>query len=189
MFTKHKRVISQTLTAASAVLALSLLTACSEDSEASEASSSGSDSGSESTDPFDQALEYAECMRENGVPDFPDPVQDGGNVRIQPGGDPNSPEFQAAEEACRDKQPQGGGQLGPGGGGALDTEKVADWAQCVRENGVPDFPDPEVNGNQMELSLAETDVNPDDPEFQEAIDACQDLYPGGGMRLIGPAPQ
>jgi hypothetical protein len=55
-------------------------------------------------------LEFAQCMREHGI-DMPDPQQ-GGGIRIQRNSDgnvtngegvidPESPEFQAAEEACR----------------------------------------------------------------------------------------
>jgi hypothetical protein len=54
----------------------------------------------------DEALEFSKCMREHGI-DFPDPVfGDGGTVSIslgEPGGgglDPQSEEFQAAQEEC-----------------------------------------------------------------------------------------
>jgi hypothetical protein len=49
------------------------------------------------------ALEFARCMRENGV-DMPDPqFQDGGGVRIGgPGINPEDPDFQKAQEECGD---------------------------------------------------------------------------------------
>lgn len=70
----------------------------------------------------DKMLEFAKCMRENGV-DFADPDFSGGGGRIQIGGpggiDPSSDEFQAAQEACQsilgDLGPRFEG--GPGGGG------------------------------------------------------------------------
>lgn len=54
------------------------------------------------------ALAHAQCMREHGLENFPDPTfdEDGGaRVRIGPGSglDPDDPDFQAAEEACRDE--------------------------------------------------------------------------------------
>jgi Pectinacetylesterase len=53
------------------------------------------------------AFAYAQCMRDNGVPEFPDPVD--GQLRFNgesgSGLDPLSPEFQAAERACRDLIP------------------------------------------------------------------------------------
>jgi hypothetical protein len=61
----------------------------------------------------DQLLEFAQCMRDEGI-DFPDPQFSGGGVTVQIGGpdgdgiDPSSEAFQAAQEAC--------GELLPGGG-------------------------------------------------------------------------
>jgi hypothetical protein len=54
-------------------------------------------------------------MREQGIENFPDPTfdEDGGaQIRIGPGTglDPESSEFQAAEEACRDEMPDLGEQ-------------------------------------------------------------------------------
>jgi hypothetical protein len=59
---------------------------------------------------LDKMVEFAGCMREHGI-DMPDPNADGGimiqrnddgNVSSSAGDiDPESPEFQAAEEACR----------------------------------------------------------------------------------------
>ena len=49
----------------------------------------------------DLLVEYAGCMRDNGV-DMPDPDFSGGSVMIDLGiADPNDPTFQAADEACR----------------------------------------------------------------------------------------
>ncbi|WP_181788506.1 hypothetical protein [Streptomyces phytophilus] len=177
MFTTRKRAFAQTLLASSALVVSVVLAGCSDDSEA--ASSDGGTSASPGS-PFDQAVEYAQCMRDNGVPEFKDPVQDTGGVMFNQGGfDPESAEFKAAEEACRDKQPQRQG--GPGGGEPLDSEKVAEWAECIRQNGVPDFPDPEIEGNSMVVDIGAADP----AKFEPARQACQDKYPGGGMRIGG----
>jgi hypothetical protein len=57
--------------------------------------------------------EFAKCMRANGVPEFPDPQADG-RIRIDSfrGLDPDSAEFKAAEEKCRQfapRRPRGSG--------------------------------------------------------------------------------
>ena len=59
----------------------------------------------------EKLLKYASCMRSHGVPDFPDP--DGsGTLSIDANKvDPNSPQFKAADQACRQHLP-GGGQGG-----------------------------------------------------------------------------
>jgi hypothetical protein len=67
----------------------------------------------------DRLLEFAECMRDHGI-DMPDPQFDGGGGAFSIGGpdadiDFDSPEFQAAQEACRDLLP--GRTGGPDGNG------------------------------------------------------------------------
>jgi hypothetical protein len=64
-----------------------------------------------------QALKFSKCMRSHGVPNFPDPKFEGGGVRISlhagPGGlNPQAPQFQAAQKACRGDLP--GPKGGPG---------------------------------------------------------------------------
>jgi hypothetical protein len=52
----------------------------------------------------EQALKYSQCMRSHGVPKFPDPeFRAGGGTLMRIGRDvrPNSPQFKAAEKACR----------------------------------------------------------------------------------------
>jgi hypothetical protein len=57
------------------------------------------------------ALAFSACMRGHGVPDFPDPTFSGGGIgvriHIQPGSDldPQSPVFQAAQQACQGHLP------------------------------------------------------------------------------------
>jgi hypothetical protein len=46
---------------------------------------------------------FAKCMRENGVPSFPDPGTDGAVVNKDKA---NTPEFKKAEEVCKKRQPQ-----------------------------------------------------------------------------------
>ena len=51
-----------------------------------------------------QGLRYAKCMRSHGVPGFPDPsVPKGGGLVFSapPGSDSNTPQFQAAQNACQ----------------------------------------------------------------------------------------
>jgi hypothetical protein len=57
-----------------------------------------------------QALKYSDCMRSHGVPEFPDPQERSGGVSISIGGpglDPNSSQFQAAQNDCRSLSPGG----------------------------------------------------------------------------------
>ena len=47
-------------------------------------------------------LEWAHCMRTHGLPNFPDPkiISNSHQFGIQLQGNPNSPQFQAAQKAC-----------------------------------------------------------------------------------------
>jgi hypothetical protein len=74
----------------------------------------------DSTDREDQMFAYAECMRDNGY-EMPDPDFSGEPGQGQGGGpfsglDREDPDFQAAQEVCRDLFVGGGPGGGPGGG-------------------------------------------------------------------------
>src|SRR5262245_41680392 len=65
-------------------------------------------SSSHKTPPTDrgQAIAYAQCMRANGVLDFPDPDANG-QFRGLNHERQNNPKFQAAQQACRALAPGG----------------------------------------------------------------------------------
>ena len=90
----------------------------------------------------DKAVKFAECMRANGVPHFPDPDSKGA---LNFGVDVSKEVFAKAVEACKAVKP-------PGALSSKRTPKEQSaslrFAQCVRDNGVKDFPDP-VNGQPL----------------------------------------
>lgn len=56
-----------------------------------------------------QQLQFAQCMRSHGVPNFPEGNNGGGQQSVtQYGIDPNSPTFQAANRACSSLLPEVG---------------------------------------------------------------------------------
>lgn len=143
------------------------------------ASSGAEDSEDRPEDAFEEALAYSECMRDNGIEQFPDPEQnDGGGVSLglDDSVDPNSKEFKDAEAACEDLRP------GAGDGDveipAEDLEAMREYSQCMRDNGVKNFPDPSAEGG-LKVDGNELDVEMDSPEFLAAEEACQDLMPHG----------
>lgn len=58
-----------------------------------------------------QALKFAACMRAHGITSFQYSPPTAGHVGGlgAPGANPNSPQFRAAQQACRKLQPSGGG--------------------------------------------------------------------------------
>ncbi len=87
------------------------------------------------------ALAFAGCMRANGVPHFPDPKAGGGFLfHTGAGADPSSPAFKAAQAKCKKFLPPG-----PGSGSPPSAKTLAHFltvARCMRQHGVPEFPDP-----------------------------------------------
>ena len=90
----------------------------------------------------DKAVRFAECIRAHGVSDFPDP--DAKND-FQYGVSVSPTVWKRATTACKDLQP-------PGTLSSKRTPKQQSaslrFAQCIRDNGVKDFPDP-VNGEPL----------------------------------------
>jgi hypothetical protein len=110
----------------------------------------GSSGGNKNATNRDKAVKFAECMRENGVKEFPDPDASGGltidGVLNGSSLDPSTPAWKAAIGACKDLQPPG--FTGDGEVSADEQETRLEFAQCIRDNGVKDFPDP-VNGEPL----------------------------------------
>jgi hypothetical protein len=107
----------------------------------------GSSGGNSTATTREKAVKFAECMRANGVGAFPDPdasgeftidaIANGSSV------DTGSAAFAQALGACKDLEPPGftGTKVTP----RQRTARL-EFARCVRDNGVPDFPDPAPNG-------------------------------------------
>ncbi len=113
-------------------------------------------SGAGHASAHEKAVKFAECMRANGVSDFPDPDPAGrltiDEVANGSSLDTSSAAFARAMSACKDLEP-----AGFTGHKATATEQDArlQFAQCVRDNGVKDFPDP-----TRDAPLVDTDKIP-----------------------------
>jgi hypothetical protein len=135
-----------------------------------EASASASPGG---PDDRDAIFAYSKCMRENGLPDFPDPeVGDNGEFRMQlPEGYPKE-KIDTAQEKCKKLLPNGGE---PPKADPEQLEKMRQYAKCMRENGVPKFPDPKDGGLQIDGNVV---GDPNSPAFKAADEKCRSLMPG-----------
>jgi hypothetical protein len=130
-----------------------------------------------STDPEseqEQMLKHAQCMRENGVPEYPDPTfEEGGGVTLGLPGGVDPEKVEAAQEQCKRYLPNGGR---PKPVDAETLEKMRQYAECMRANGVPKFPDPTADGGfQIE---AGPDLDPMSPTFKAADEQCKHHMPG-----------
>jgi hypothetical protein len=153
------------------------LTGCGADADsgndvASAGGTSSAAAGGEELSRDEMGVKFAQCMRENGV-DMPDPEPGKGPV-LKVGPETPQETVQAALEACREYNPQ------ENGSGQADPERdaaIREFAQCMRDNGVEAFPDPEPGSGGMKM----TGEVGNDPDFQTAQQACQELLASAGI--------
>ena len=146
-----------------AVVALAaLITGCG--SSAPGAAGSGGGSGSDGgggTANHEKAVKFSECMRRNGVSQFPDPGPSGrltiDEVANGSSLDTSTPAFEHAISACKKLEPAGftGSKRSSG-----QQEAALKFAQCIRTNGVPDFPDPIPNGPLVDTNRIPSSAKP-----------------------------
>jgi hypothetical protein len=121
-------------------------------------------------------MAYSKCMRSHGILDFPDPTPNPGG----PGGsfswsdrgqnddlDPSNPRNQAANKACQQLLPDGGGVP------AISPKQLAAevrMATCMRSHGVANFPDPDGTG-----AFALGDLTLGTPQYRAAFNTCVSL--------------
>jgi hypothetical protein len=127
-----------------------------------------------------QAVKYADCMRANGTPNFPDP---GSNGRLP---NPVSPAFRTAENACAKLQPAGMHLGGPAVPTAAELRAALAFTRCMRAHGLSHFPDPLATyGPGLTLGRGEyfplnSSTEVQSPAFRHAAKAC------GLQLLTGP---
>jgi hypothetical protein len=131
------------------------------------------------------AVKFAQCMRANGVREFPDPDASGtltiDAIANRSSLDTSSAAFKQAIAACRDLQPPGftGGKRSP------EQQKAAlEFAQCIRDNGVKDFPDPgpddplvDTNRIPSAAGRGATSI----PGLRESMEKCRHLASKAGV--------
>lgn len=117
------------------------------------------------------AVAFSHCMRSNGVLRFPDPGSGGvvPKVALQNLG-VSSSRFQAAQSACQ--------HLLPTRSPAQRQEVAAmglQFSRCVRDHGVPNFPDPDNTGRIPDP--ATVGINQGSPKFEAANQTCRAYRP------------
>ncbi|MFC7533781.1 hypothetical protein [Actinoplanes sp. GCM10030250] len=148
------------------------LAGCAEPAEKAEpgAEPAAAASAGASLDPDTRNLRFAECLREQGL-DVPDP-KPGEGMRMKFGPESGGQEkVQAAMEACREWAPTGMND-GAGNPDPERQETMRAYAQCMRDNGVETFPDPEGGMMRLDASAGE------DPDFGAAEQKCAPVMQG-----------
>ncbi|MGH9105431.1 MAG: hypothetical protein ACRDZX_06255 [Acidimicrobiales bacterium] len=119
---------------------------------------------------YQEALKFSECIRSHGITNFPDPSSSGGiDLNSSSGIDPQSAQFQTAQNACRKYFPVPNFskvQI------AQHEAQALEFAKCMRANGVPNFPDPKPISNGPEKFGPIPGVDPNSPTYQAGAKKC-----------------
>jgi hypothetical protein len=141
------------------------------DGPVSSAASQGGDHAALDQEQVALMRELSKCYRDHGVPSYPDPVQGPDGTWALVGDVPEPP--RAALDACASiagRIPQE--QVRPAS--AEEMAALRQFAQCMRGQGLSDFPDPEADGSFQV---------PERLQSKEAIatqrKVCEQFNPGG----------
>jgi hypothetical protein len=116
-------------------------------------------------------------MRENGIPDFADPQPNEGGAQILLPDGVTPEKAKEVGEKCKQYLPSGDNVNPNAAEDPQATERMKKFAECMRTNGLPAFPDPEPGGG---LKLSDVDQN--DPKYRSAQQACSQYLGGAGPK-------
>jgi hypothetical protein len=140
--------------------------------------------------------QIAQCIRDQGIVEMPDPIVDENHhIQLPEGAEEQIegryPEatLQQAQQACQslfDQLPEsavrdggsgGGGDPGDRSPGPQDMEALRAFAQCVREQGIPEWPDPGADG-RFPVSTGPLAGQAKSPRLIAAYEACTKYWNG-----------
>ena len=179
---------SRALVAPLTVIAVVLLvTACGGGGNASNVAGTSTRTSNSSTNHSDgapvagtsttsRALAYARCMRSHGAATFPDPDSSGQipKAAVVSTEKANPSRFDSAENACGHLLPREHSAQTPAQIAQLRSQFFA-FARCMRDHGVPNFPDPtsrSATDPRPEFNLHAAGLNPSSPQFKTTAEHC-----------------
>jgi hypothetical protein len=128
-------------------------------------------------------VDYSQCMRSHGVPNFPDPNGSGEipkETAQQLG--VSSSQYQTAQTACAHLLPNSGGvsqaEIAQMMGG------MRGFAQCMRSHGVSNWPDPSTDRAGYPIFYLQNRIDENSPQIMTTIRTCQPLLPQSGSLSI-----
>ena len=160
---------SRPLISLAAIVCAAVIAAC--------GSSASTSTGTSSS--YELGVEYSDCMRSHGVPNYPDPDTGGGFPEQTSGINQQSPAYQSAQKVCAHLHP---GSTTSTPTSAAQRGGMIVYARCIRKHGVPNFPDPRFGpGNTVEVGVLPNEAG--SPAFKQAVKACEHVgivLPGVG---------
>jgi hypothetical protein len=132
------------------------------------------------TTAYQKSLAYAQCMRADGEPGYPDPTSNGGFILNGQKDHLNGALMNSANRKCQHLLPRTAPMTAAQQRQA--TAQALRYVACMRTHGIPDMPDPQVNSQGIEFSIGGPHGHgppPNSPVLHAAMRACQKLLPGG----------
>jgi hypothetical protein len=167
------------LAALAVIAAVPLFSGCGSSAPAEAGLSGGNNTAANAQ----KAVKFAECMRSNGVSKFPDPGASGKLTidAIANGSslDTSTPAFTHAISACKALEPAGftGSKRS-----SQQQQAALKFAQCIRANGVKDFPDPIPNGPLVDTGRIPSAAEPGGMSIlRAAMQKCRDVAAAAGV--------
>jgi hypothetical protein len=123
------------------------------------------------------AYKFAACMRNHGVPNFPDPkVTDNGSqqaIAIKAVG-PNTPGFKTAAKDCAGilPAPTSADLAAQAAQQRAHTRDLLSFAHCMRDRGINGFPDPGAQGQLTLQMITGAGIDLQAPQVAVAARAC-----------------
>ena len=119
-------------------------------------------------------VEWANCMRSHGDPNQPDPTIDahgGINIFIPGSAESLSNAVHNGTAPCNGYLAAASADLRAGATDLTppDQDALVKYSQCMRANGVPNYPDPGTGGT---TNFNGTGIDPNSPFFLRANDKC-----------------
>ncbi|HWC87661.1 MAG TPA: hypothetical protein VG388_14070 [Solirubrobacteraceae bacterium] len=124
------------------------------------------------------AYKFSRCMRQHGLPNFPDPKvinqpgHQGVGIHVTPA-TTGGPNFKTAQKACAGIMPGAGNGNGPSAQErAAHLKGLLSFATCMRDHHVPGFPDPNTQGQITPQMLSAAGLNLHAPAVKAAAMTC-----------------
>ncbi|WP_162907732.1 hypothetical protein [Allorhizocola rhizosphaerae] len=124
----------------------------------------------QAADEDERRRQFLNCMREQGA-ELPAP---GTERRVPPSVGPEAERSEAAMQRCRGYLTGGGVPPRPS---VDDIEKARAYAKCMRDNGVPYYPDPDPETGRPQLTTELGDRLKRDPKLATADEHCRNRLP------------
>jgi hypothetical protein len=162
--------IARSTAALIGAVGLTLLTAACGNSHSSLSDGGSRSSSSDGRSPYEQARAFAECVRNHGVPLWPEPQSSGrfdkSKLTPQQLG-AGSSQIAAAERACKSLFPT---YVATGQQPHLVAQALR-FSRCMRGHGATNFPDPQSNG-----AIVIPHAMQNSPAYLAALNFCVHKY-------------